>query len=49
LKIIFPTIIDSYKRDVLFKNILLVPYLIPTLHSYFKKLKYFKPCYTIFK
>ncbi|OCK97016.1 uncharacterized protein K441DRAFT_549501, partial [Cenococcum geophilum 1.58] len=47
--IIFPTIIDSYKRDALLKNILLVPCLIPTLRSCFKNLKYLKPCYTILK
>ena len=49
LKIIFFTITDFYKRDILFKNILLIPYLIFTLYSCFKNLKYFKPCYTILK
>ncbi|OCK91871.1 uncharacterized protein K441DRAFT_573157, partial [Cenococcum geophilum 1.58] len=47
--IIFPTITDFYKRDALFKNILLVPYLISTLRSCFKNLKYLKPYYTILK
>jgi hypothetical protein len=49
LKIIFFTITDSYKRNVLLKNILLVLYLIPTLYSCFENLKYFEPCYIILK
>jgi len=49
LKIIFFTITDSYKRDALLKNILLVPCLIPTLRSCFKNLKYLEPCCTILK
>ena len=49
LKMIFPTISDSTRRNALLSNISGVSCLIPSLWTLFENLKYLKPCCTALK